>query len=65
MVGHTSLNWSLAHLSATVVAVAVMAEPVAASILALLILGEAPPVASVGGGVLILAGVYLALRHGR
>ncbi len=63
LVGHSSLNWALGHLSATLVAVAVMAEPVGATILAWLILDEAPPVTSVIGGTLVLSGVYLAFRR--
>ena len=34
ILGHSSLNWALGHLSATLVAVAVMAEPVGAALLA-------------------------------
>ena len=63
LIGHSSLNWALGHLSATLVAVAVMAEPVGATILAWLILDEAPPLASVIGGTLVLLGVYLAFRR--
>ena len=63
LLGHSSLNWALGHLSATLVAVAVMAEPVGATILAWLVLGEAPPPASVAGGGLVLTGVYLAFRR--
>ena len=63
LIGHSSLNWALGHLSATLVAVAVMAEPVGATILAWLLLDEAPPVTSVIGGTLVLSGVFLAFRR--
>ena len=63
LLGHSSLNWALGHLSATLVAVAVMAEPVGATLLAWLVLGEAPPPTSVAGGALVLAGVYAAFRR--
>ena len=63
LLGHSSLNWALGHLPATLVAVAVMAEPVGATLLAWAVLDETPPVTAVGGGVLILFGVYLALRR--
>ena len=63
LLGHSSLNWALGHLSATMVAVAVMAEPVGATLLAWLVLGEAPPPTSVAGGGLVLTGVYLAFRR--
>ena len=65
LVGHTSLNWSLGYLPATLVATAVMAEPVAASLLAWAVLDEAPPVFSVAGGALVLAGVFTTLLGGR
>ena len=62
LVGHSSLNWSLGYLPATLVATAVMVEPVGATLLAWAVLDEAPPVATVAGGVLVLAGVFTALR---
>ncbi|MCY4625044.1 MAG: DMT family transporter [Chloroflexi bacterium] len=65
LVGHSSLNWSLGYLPATLVATAVMAEPVGASLLAWAVLDEAPPVASVAGGALVLVGVFTTLTGGR
>ena len=49
VIGHSLLNWSLAHVTATAVAIAVMAEPVIATAAAVIILGEAPPLTSVIG----------------
>ena len=62
LVGHSSLNWSLGYLPATLVATAVMAEPVGATLLAWVVLDETPPVATVAGGALVLSGVHVALR---
>ncbi len=62
LVGHSSLNWSLGYLPATLVSTAVMAEPIGATLLAWAILDETPPVATVAGGALVLLGVYIALR---
>ena len=59
--GHTVFNYLLGDLEASVVAIAIMAEPVGASLLALVVLGEVPSVAAVAGGALILAGVYLGI----
>jgi drug/metabolite transporter (DMT)-like permease len=59
--GHTTFNYLLGHVRAQVVAVAVMAEPVGATILAFAVLGEIPEAATLAGGALILAGVYLAV----
>lgn len=65
LVGHSSLNWSLGYLPATLVATAVMAEPVVASLLAWAVLDETPPVSSVAGGALVLVGVFTTLTGGR
>ncbi len=63
-IGHSLLNWTLGRVSATTVAIAVMAEPVLATIVAIPVLGELPPWTSVAGGVLILAGIYVAMQRG-
>ena len=65
VLGHTSLNWALGYLGATVVAVAVMAEPVLASILALIIFNEVPTVTNIIGGLIVLSGVYVVVRYSR
>jgi len=62
LLGHTSLNWALRYVSATLVSIAVLGEPVGATILAYLVLGEVPTPPEIGGGALILAGVYIAFR---
>jgi drug/metabolite transporter (DMT)-like permease len=61
--GHTVFNYLLGHVEASVVAIAVMAEPVGATLLALVVLGEGPSAATVAGGALILAGIYLAIAR--
>ncbi|MEX2275882.1 MAG: DMT family transporter [Actinomycetota bacterium] len=61
LMGHTVFNYLLAEVEAWVVAVAVTAEPVGASLLAFLVLDEAPPALAVAGGALILAGIALAI----
>ncbi len=62
LVGHSSLNWSLRYLSATFVSIVILAEPIASSILAYLILDERVTWATVAGGGLVLAGIYIASR---
>jgi drug/metabolite transporter (DMT)-like permease len=59
--GHTTFNYLLGHVRASIVAVALLAEPVGATILAWVILGEPPGVATVVGGTVVLVGVYLAI----
>jgi len=65
LLGHSALNWALGYFPATLVAIAVLAEPVVATVLAIFVLGESPTAAEVGGGVLILVGIYVALRWSR
>ncbi len=62
VIGHSLLNWSLAHVTATAVAISVMAEPVLTTAAAIPILREVPPATSVAGGALVLAGIYAAMR---
>ena len=64
VIGHSALNWALAHLSATVVSLSVRAEPVVAIALAAPVLGETPSWTVIPGGLLILAGAFLAVRSG-
>ena len=63
LLGHSLLNWSLRFVSATLVTIAILGEPVGATVWAWLILGEAPNPAEVAGGVLILAGIFVALHR--
>ncbi len=65
LLGHSLINWSLGRLNATVVSLAVTAEPVIATALAALVLSEPPPLTSVLGGAAILGGVWVAVGRGR
>lgn len=60
--GHTVFNWTLRHLPASVVATAFLGEPVGAALLAWVFLGEVPSSATLVGGSVILAGVYVTAR---
>ncbi len=59
--GHTVYNWALRHVPVLLVSVSFLGEPPLAAVLALLILASVPSLATVLGGVLILAGLALAL----
>ncbi len=61
MLGHTVFNYLLRDVSATVVAISVMGEPVGSTLLGLAFFGEVPPWTAVVGGLLLLAGIYVAL----
>ena len=57
--GHTVINWALAHVESSVVSVSLLGEPVGSTLLALLLLGEAPTAATLVGGAVVLAGIGL------
>ena len=63
-VGHSLLNWALGYWPAVNVTLAVRAEPVLATLLAIPVLGEIPPWTVLPGGALLLLGVYIAVRSG-
>jgi len=60
LIGHSTYNWALKYISASLVAVTTLVEPIGAAILALFILNELPSITVIFGGVLILIGVYFA-----
>ncbi len=60
LLGHTSYNYALGYLPAAYVSLATLAEPIGATLLAILVLGEAPTLLEVIGGVIILAGIGIA-----
>jgi drug/metabolite transporter (DMT)-like permease len=64
LLGHTGLNWALKYLPAYVVNLTLLGEPVGATLLAAVLPGirEVPGVYTFAGGVLILAGIYVAAR---
>jgi drug/metabolite transporter (DMT)-like permease len=62
LLGHSTLNWGLRHLSATFIAVCILAEPVGATLLAYFLLDEKIDLLQGIGAVLILAGIFLAAK---
>ena len=60
--GHTVYNWTLKWLSAPLVSISLLGEPVGATILAYLLLEEVPSVLTLFGGVLILLGIHQCVR---
>jgi drug/metabolite transporter (DMT)-like permease len=59
--GHTTFNYLLKEVDATVVSISILGEPVGATLLALLIFGEVPPWSAVIGGIVTLAGIFVAI----
>jgi drug/metabolite transporter (DMT)-like permease len=62
LMGHTTFNWALKYLPASVVAVTILGEPIGSTILAYFILGEGLTLRKVIGGMSIFAGILIALR---
>lgn len=60
LIGHSSYNWALGYLSAASVSVVVIAEPIGATLLALLIFQEIPNGITIVGSILLLAGIVYA-----
>jgi drug/metabolite transporter (DMT)-like permease len=57
LIGHTSYNYALRWVSAALVSVSMLGEPVGATLLAWWLLDEQPGLATLAGGVLILVGI--------
>ncbi|NLO56393.1 MAG: DMT family transporter [Thermovirga sp.] len=65
ILGHNSYNWALKYLSASLVAVSLLGEPIGATLLAWIFFGETLTPAKIAGGAFILAGIVLAARGER
>ena len=63
LIGHSSFNLALRLIPVTLVSVAILGEPVGATLLGYFILDEVPTVKELIGGVLILAGIFIVLRQ--
>ncbi len=61
LLGHTSFNWALAHLSATFVVLAILGEPLGSAIFAYFIFGEAFAPLQLAGFALLLLGIGLGV----
>ena len=62
LIGHTTFNWALKYLPASMVAVAILGEPLGSTILAYFVLGEGLTIWKTLGGVFIFAGILVALK---
>ena len=65
LVGHTSYNYAVKHLDPTVVATVILLEPIGASLLALLLFTEVPPLLTLFGALTLLVGVAITTRNSR
>lgn len=62
LIGHSTYNWILRFIPATLVAIVTLVEPLGSAILAYFILRETPSSGVLLGGLLILVGIYIASR---
>ena len=60
LIGHSTYNWVLRYIPATLVAIITLVEPIGSAILAYFLLQETPSKGVLLGGLLILFGIYLA-----
>jgi drug/metabolite transporter (DMT)-like permease len=60
LIGHSTYNWALRYMPASLVSVTTLGEPIGSAILAFFILGESPSMLTLLGGVFILSGIYLS-----
>ena len=65
LLGHTAFNWSLRHLSATFVAIAILGEPIGAALLALAFFKQVFQPIQLLGFVVLLTGIAVAARGER
>ncbi|WP_433946032.1 DMT family transporter [Paenibacillus sp. SN-8-1] len=63
--GHYLFNWLLKYMNASAVSMAVLGEPVVASILAWQLLNERLTTLQLVAGVFIIAGVWVFIRYGK
>lgn len=62
LLGHTLFNFLLRDVDPTLLAVAIMGEAVGATLLAFAFFGEVPAGGAIAGGVLLLLGIFVAVR---
>jgi drug/metabolite transporter (DMT)-like permease len=65
ILGHTTNNWALRFFSASMIAVALLGEPICSTLLAYFLFDETLTAVQVGGATLILVGIYFAARAER
>ncbi len=59
VIGHTILNFALRFITAPTIATTILGEPVGSTALAVVILGELPPLSAILGGAVVLAGIAI------
>lgn len=65
LLGHTLFNWSLKWVSTNVISIAILFEPVGASVLAYYVFHETLSVSQITGGIVVIMGILLFVVDGR
>jgi drug/metabolite transporter (DMT)-like permease len=65
LIGHTSFNYAMNHVSPTLVATIILLEPIGAALLALIVFTEVPSLLTAIGAGILLVGVILTARNNR
>ena len=60
LLGHSSFNWALGYLPASIVSIALLGEPIGSAVLATVLLNEVPTMVKLIGAGLILVGIGVA-----
>lgn len=63
LIGHSCLNIAVRLVSVTSVSVAILGEPVGATLLGYIILNEVPMGNEILGGAIILVGILIVMRR--
>lgn len=63
LIGHSCLNLAVCLIPVTFISVAILGEPVGATLLGCLVLNEMPTANEVVGGVLVLGGIFMVLTQ--
>jgi drug/metabolite transporter (DMT)-like permease len=62
LIGHTVFNWALKQVSATLIALAILGEPIGSAMLALVLFDEGFSRLQIAGFILLLIGIFLGAR---
>ncbi len=63
LIGHSCLNLAVRLIPVTLVSVAILGEPVGATLLGYFLLGEVPTLNEIAGGLIILGGIFMVMRR--
>src|SRR5206468_2019140 len=61
--GWLAINYSLGHLPAPIASVSLLSQPVFTAVLSVPLLGEGLSIYQIGGGALVLVGIYIVNRR--